>query len=204
MVQAGLDVLLGAGYHYFAGRDRGGRQKVDLLLQQAASGTQIITSITDKVSPDRPVIGLFGNEEMKDIPGRDPTLLQMAQMAVQHLSARESGYFLLIEEEMTDSHSHDNLYKEAREAIIEVGGTVNFLLDYQAEHPDVLLVFTADHETGGYIIEEKGEQPGKPKWTTGNHTGNMIPIFASGPGSAAFDGLLDNTDVGKLLIKYLQ
>ena len=26
----------------------------------------------------------------------------------------------------------------------------------------------------------------------------------SGPGSDAFDGILDNTDVGKLLIKYLQ
>ena len=32
-------------------------------------------------------------------------------------------------------------------------------------------------------------------WTTNQHTGADTPITASGPGSAAFDGVIDNTDV---------
>ncbi|MDF9758850.1 MULTISPECIES: alkaline phosphatase [Peribacillus] len=37
--------------------------------------------------------------------------------------------------------------------------------------------------------------------STGGHTANMIPIFASGPGSEAFDGVIENTDVSKIITK---
>ena len=29
----------------------------------------------------------------------------------------------------------------------------------------------------------------------------MIPVFASGPGSEAFDGVLENTDISKIITK---
>ncbi len=35
--------------------------------------------------------------------------------------------------------------------------------------------------------------------TTGGHTGNMVPLFAAGPGAQHFDGVMDNTDVPKLI-----
>ncbi|MFE4809814.1 alkaline phosphatase [Peribacillus simplex] len=37
--------------------------------------------------------------------------------------------------------------------------------------------------------------------STGGHTANMIPVFASGPGSEAFDGVLENTDISKIISK---
>ncbi|MGE7183691.1 alkaline phosphatase [Peribacillus sp. NPDC006672] len=37
--------------------------------------------------------------------------------------------------------------------------------------------------------------------STGGHTANMIPVFASGPGSEAFDGVIENTDVSKIITK---
>lgn len=36
-------------------------------------------------------------------------------------------------------------------------------------------------------------------WTTGYHTGNMVPLYAIGAGSTLFTGSLDNTDVPRLI-----
>ncbi len=38
-------------------------------------------------------------------------------------------------------------------------------------------------------------------WTTGYHTGNMVPLYAIGAGAELFTGALDNTDVPKLIRK---
>ncbi len=35
--------------------------------------------------------------------------------------------------------------------------------------------------------------------STGGHSSNMIPLFAAGPGSQYFEGVLNNTDVPKLI-----
>ncbi|MEE9162934.1 MAG: alkaline phosphatase, partial [Candidatus Neomarinimicrobiota bacterium] len=43
----------------------------------------------------------------------------------------------------------------------------------------------------------------KAHWTTSHHTGNLVPIFASGPGSEAFDAVVDNTFIGQTLIQYV-
>ena len=41
-------------------------------------------------------------------------------------------------------------------------------------------------------------------FTTKYHTASMVPIFATGPGSKYFNQFLDNTDIGKKLIEYVQ
>jgi ABC-2 type transport system ATP-binding protein len=75
-----------------------------------------------------------------------------------------------------------------RLAIIDGGLTI--------ENPD-----DAD-ETGDALSREDGPLTVKgtnlsvfADWTTGQHTGADTPITASGPGSKAFDGVIDNTDV---------
>ncbi|MED1601718.1 alkaline phosphatase [Alkalihalophilus marmarensis] len=34
---------------------------------------------------------------------------------------------------------------------------------------------------------------------TGGHTGNMVPVFASGVGAEQFNGVLDNTDISNII-----
>ncbi|WP_322406192.1 alkaline phosphatase [Idiomarina sp. PL1-037] len=41
-------------------------------------------------------------------------------------------------------------------------------------------------------------------WTTGGHTGVDVPVFAAGPYSENFGGYMDNTDIGKQLIKIVK
>jgi alkaline phosphatase len=41
-------------------------------------------------------------------------------------------------------------------------------------------------------------------YTTEGHTGQMIPLFASGPGAEAFGGIIDNFRVGQLLLEIVR
>jgi len=54
------------------------------------------------------------------------------------------------------------------------------------------------------MLREKAELLGDSsvwvtRYTTGNHTGGMVPLFASGPGAERFGGIKENWQVGELL-----
>ncbi|MFN3284519.1 MAG: alkaline phosphatase, partial [Pseudothermotoga sp.] len=38
-------------------------------------------------------------------------------------------------------------------------------------------------------------------WTTFDHTAGPVPLYAFGPGAHYFTGVMDNTDVGKLIMR---
>ena len=41
-------------------------------------------------------------------------------------------------------------------------------------------------------------------YTSGGHTGQMVPLFASGPGAEAFGGMIDNYRIGQLLMEIVR
>lgn len=41
-------------------------------------------------------------------------------------------------------------------------------------------------------------------YTTAGHTGQMVPLFASGPGAEAFGGMIDNHRVGQMLLEIVR
>jgi alkaline phosphatase len=41
-------------------------------------------------------------------------------------------------------------------------------------------------------------------YTTDGHTGQMVPLFASGPGAANFGGMIDNHRVGQMLLEIVR
>ncbi|MEE9466063.1 MAG: alkaline phosphatase [Candidatus Neomarinimicrobiota bacterium] len=203
MSAAGIDVLFGGGRKNFLGKEKGGIQEIDLLEVMASDGAQIISSLDEITTYDRPVVGLFAPGPMMDAPKRTPTLTQMALKAIDILDDDPDGFFIMIEEEMTDNRSHDNKFDATREHLVILNDLIEAVLAYQSNYPQVLVLFLADHETGGWILEKKSGHPGQPRWTTHEHTGNLVPIFASGPGSEAFDAVVDNTFIGKKLIEYI-
>ena len=81
---------------------------------------------------------------------------------------------------------------------------VNFALDYQNDHPDVLVVLTADHECGGVAVHDSKDYDLDIRFTSDYHSANFVPIWATGPGSEVFDAFMDNTEIGKQLISYIK
>ena len=90
---------------------------------------------------------------------------------------------------------------------------------------ETLLIVTGDHE-GGYLTgpdsdphrteivdNGRGNLPGM-EWHSGNHTNNIIPLFAKGPvadqlkkradvGDPVRGSYIDNTDIGQLIMALL-
>lgn len=170
------------------------------------------------------LLGLFANEELfehreegkGDLYEPAVPLPEMASKALSVLSRDRDGFFVLIEEEGIDEMAHENNAGLMIKAGAALDATVKVAVDFARSHPGTLIVVQGDHETGGLTIEnpdtgdESGEELSKEDgpftvkgtqlqvfadWTTGQHTGADTPITASGPGSEAFDGVIDNTDV---------
>jgi alkaline phosphatase len=73
---------------------------------------------------------------------------------------------------------------------------VSKVIEFARQDGHTLVIVTADHETGGLSLQAgKSQNPLEAKWTTGGHTAADVPIFAFGPGSETFSGVIDNIEI---------
>ncbi|MFQ6611067.1 MAG: alkaline phosphatase, partial [Fidelibacterota bacterium] len=196
LAESSIDVLFGGGSKYW---------NPDLFDEVRKSGGQVISDISETVDRDRRVVGLFSSEGMPTANGgRSPSTLQMAKKAIEIIEKDPDGFFIMIEESQVDwgghSQSADYIFGEMK----SLNRVVNFCLDYQRSHPDVLVVLTSDHETGGCAVNDGENGELEIQFTDDHHTANFVPVWASGPGSQAFDAFQDNTEIGKTLIRYIR
>ena len=68
-----------------------------------------------------------------------------------------------------------------------------------------LVVISADHETGGLALAGGSFEDGaiSGRFTTGGHTPTPVPIFAYGPHSQDFTGVLGNEEVAQRILRLL-
>ena len=114
----------------------------------------------------------------------------------------QQGFFLMIESAIIDGYGHNNDSDGMIEEMKEFDCTLKQLVAYVNQHPETLLVVTADHETGGTGVTYNSFEVGNPtplklSFSTKGHTGTVVPIFAYGAGAEAFAGIMKNTDLPK-------
>ena len=135
----------------------------------------------------------------------EPTVyLQKASAkALETLSRdNDNGYFLMIESALIDGYGHNNDSEGMIAEMKEFDALLRQLVAYVNQHPETLLVVTADHETGGTWLnytgyEVGGSSPVAMSYSTRGHSGVVVPIFAYGEGAEAFAGVMKNTDIPK-------
>jgi len=128
----------------------------------------------------------------------------MARLALSKLEESPNGYFIMIEESQVDWGGHSNSAEYIQGEMASLNELVDFALDYQIEHPEVLVVLTADHECGGVSVHDSQDSNLDIRFTSDYHSANFVPIWATGPGSEVFDAFMDNTEIGKQLIEYVK
>ncbi len=121
------------------------------------------------------------------------------------LEKKSKPFFLMVEGAKIDSKGHAN----------DIGGIINEsiafdqaiaeALKFADMNKNTLIIVTADHETGGLTLPQgnmkKNEIEGD--FTTDDHTGVMVPIFAYGPKSTEFQGVYDNHVLFSKILKVL-
>ena len=112
-----------------------------------------------------------------------------------------------------DWAGHSNNLEYLKREMNDLDTAVEWALEFAKANKDSLVVVTADHETGGLLIEpsnlaDYGGNEVKFSFNTavgrGSHTGVPVPIYAYGPGAENFTGTLDNTDVYKAILASLE
>ena len=195
MLASGVDLVAGAGLQRF------GADNIPPFADFAASVKY--TGITTRADLDAAkgsrLLAVFPSQD-RDLDNPEAPLPVLAHWAIDRLDDDPDGFFLMIEHEGTDSSSHQNNHVDVRKALISFDEAVGVALDFAQKRGDTLVVVTSDHETGGMRVSEtKTTSRWRIEWSTGDHTATAVPVFAYGPGSAAFAGFQDNTDVGKKL-----
>jgi len=132
--------------------------------------------------------------------GRAGYLERASVAAMRELKKQPNGYFLMIEGSQVDWACHENDSAYLMAEIIDLDNTIKAVLaEAKASGDETLIVVTADHETGGLTLPGWDKKNGcaKLSWSTHQHTGIPVPVFAYGPGSQSFTGVYQNVDVFK-------
>ncbi len=189
--KSGVDFFAGAGLKYFNNRE----DKVNLIDSLASNGYTIETSGL-KAYPDAEKVGfLLAEKDMpKILEGRGPFLQKATQMAIEHLSKNDNGFFLMVEGSQIDWGGHDNAFDYMISELIDLDNTLGAILAYAQQDKNTLVVVTGDHATGGLALTADKDDYNKikPIFSSPGHNADWIPVFAFGPGAESFSGVYEN------------
>ena len=131
-----------------------------------------------------------------------PYLWEMTQSALNILDNDADGFFLMVENELTDSSGHSpnllpNDLKTLRNAheVRELEKAVQQAINWAGARTDTLILVASDHETGNLTVTGNNGQNTVPSvtWGSTGHTSDQVPVYASGANAHLFSGPLDNT-----------
>lgn len=197
-----VDVLMGGGRRLFEIAEE--RASVDLRGQMTQQYPYLETAADlAQLNPDTvtSLLGLFSLNDMPRAPERSPSLTSMTTAALAILERDPDGFFLMVENEGSDTEAHRNVERDVLVAeMLDFDDAVGVALEYHRQHPETLIVVTADHETGGISLTHDENRDPILNYATPSHTGAFVPLFAIGPGAERFGGLKANWEVGQLLL----
>ncbi len=147
-----------------------------------------------------PVAAIYEEDEIQDL-NSSPNLTQLTELALYYLSTSQDPFVLLVESEEMDAASHDNDSKRVVKGLQSIQETLSTVLEYSKDQGETLVVFSADHETGGLsAVADYDSYPDMQiRWSTKEHTAAVVPIFAHGPGAGNFARIHRNWEIGIIL-----
>ncbi len=198
------DVFIGGGVNHFRVR----KDSTDLTADLQKMGYDVVYNLTDlRKSSSLRLAGLMADGDMPYIDtGRDPEYLAAATAkAIEVLSLNKNGFVLMVEGSQIDWACHENNVKRSIEETLDMDRAVKVAWEYAKENGNTLIVVTADHETGGLSLTggEVKDSTVSGSFSTKGHTAVMVPVFAFGPGSGAFSGVQQNTELFSDFVRLL-
>ena len=194
-----LDFFVGGGLQYFNKRKTDQR---NLSAELTGKGVLLSTFQEQKLSqikpdPSQPFGWFSATGEPDSVSGGRDYLPLAARMAADFLKARsKKGFFLMVEGSQIDWACHAKDGPRTVAEILDFDAAIGEILRFAEADGNTLVIVTADHETGGLALEQgEGFDVLDLEFNTGYHTATMVPVFAYGPGSEQFGGVMDNTDI---------
>lgn len=177
-----LDVMLFGGSRDFIPQSAPGSRRKDGTdwISEAQRLGYTFVSTRSELLAAKPTGKLFGLFHIDNFPSyldravwRRPEMLgsftdmpylwEMTQKAVEALGQNPNGFFLMVEGGMVDKYEHPLDWTRGLWDVLELDRAVQWAKDYVAQHPDTLIIVTADHAHsisvyGGYDYSKRGRE----------------------------------------------
>ncbi|WP_346927031.1 alkaline phosphatase [uncultured Arthrobacter sp.] len=192
------DIILGGGLRRFDASDETELKEQGYSILGSVSNQVPATRADLNAAAGEKVFGLFnkGNLTVEKVkqdnpedPGaKEPSLSEMTKKAIELLDQKTSGkgFYLQVEGALIDKRSHENDAAQTLGEVKAFDDAVAAALDFAKEDGNTLVIVTADHETRGFNIIEKGtftnaEAAGPPaNADSGNTANNSTPTRSDG------------------------
>lgn len=190
-LKSGVTVFIGAGKDHFYDPDN----SIDLVDNLRKEGYQIFYNADDLAGVSKgKVAGLLPE---KKAPERGVQEEEAVKVALRILNQNSKGFFLMIEGSKIDDAGHANNLPWLVAEVQDFDKVIGEVLRFAKADGHTLVIVTADHETGGLTLTGGNIKTGQVegKFSTGDHTSVMVPVFAYGPGAKAFTGIYQNNAI---------
>lgn len=152
--------------------------------------------------------------------GEYVALDRLVTEALEYLSKDEDGFFLMAEGSHIDHGGHNNDICYMLEELIAFDDAIAAVLEWAKNRDDTVVIVTADHETGGLVLErdtthqmmvdvyQSFGRGGCYEWLTTGHTSTDVNLYINGANinfaKCSFESKdrIKNTDVFDIM-KYL-
>lgn len=156
----------------------------------------------------------------------EPSLSALTKKAIDLLEDDPDGFTLQVEGASIDKQDHAANPCGQIGELLALDEAVGVAQEFQKDHPDTLIIVTADHSHTSQIINANAKpatgaayatlqtvdgapiriaygtaDTGNNATTSGSqaHTGATVPVWASGPQAANVQGTIDQTDIFAIL-----
>ena len=200
---SGVDFVFGGGAQKFTNR-KDGR---DIFKELQKKGYHVSRTLDDFFAYDKNS-RIFAVPYDKDTPlpdERGDLLARASMKGISLMNQNKNGFFMMIEGSQLDDYGHFNQLDMLMKETLDFDQTVGEVMKWAAKDGETLVVVTADHETGCLTLVNGNKDEGRVEccFSTKDHSGAMVPVYAFGPGAENFTGIFENTDVFKKIKKLM-
>lgn len=200
---SGVDFVFGGGAQKFTNR-KDGR---DIFKELQKKGYHVSRTLDDFFAYDKNS-RIFAVPYDKDTPlpdERGDLLARASMKGISLMNQNKNGFFMMIEGSQLDDYGHFNQLDLLMKETLDFDKTIGEVMKWAAKDGETLVVVTADHETGGLTLVNGNKDEGRVEccFSTKDHSGAMVPVYAFGPGAENFTGIFENTDVFKKIKKLM-
>ncbi len=181
-----IDIAIGGGKPFFN------------LAQLKADGYEVLTGTAQiKNTAQSKFIGFYNDSihPPSIAEGRGAFLPIVTKKTLEVLAAKKKPFFVMIEGSQIDWGGHANDANYIKDEMMDFNASLEVAMEFLKKNPNTLIVITADHETGGLSLLKNKDNSIKGTFSTGHHSGIMVPVFAFGRYAEMFSGIYQNTDI---------
>lgn len=190
-----INFIFGGGRDDFHNRKSDNR---DLLAEMEAQGYQVCSTIEETLNAnDDKILAILEEGQLAAAQERGDIFQKATGKALKTLNKNKKGFFTMIEGSRIDDYGHYNDLPKLVEEIGDFDRTIGQVLEWAEKDGKTLVIILSDHETGGLSITGGSLENGmvEGKFANKGHSGILIPVYAYGPQSQHFTGIMENTEI---------